>query len=131
MLVLWLGAQFVAGWKFANGVTYPVVGSAMFNGPPAAGSDDFLVPRVFITTASGTRIELDQHDFHLEPFEWRRWIKRHLEDVNDAHAATFARQLADLVDLDGGDAVASIEVWRVPAFVDDPAGGTLIRRVVL
>ena len=34
LLVLWLGAQVVVGWKFANGVTYPVVGSAMFNGPP-------------------------------------------------------------------------------------------------
>ena len=35
--MIWLGAQFVAGWKFANAQTYPIVGSAMFNGPPIAG----------------------------------------------------------------------------------------------
>ena len=53
LLVAWLGAQAVAGWKFANGTTYPVVGSAMFNGPPTGAGRDFMVPRVFAVTAIG------------------------------------------------------------------------------
>ena len=51
VMVLWLGAQMIAGWKYANGRTYPVVGSAMFNGPPTGAGPDFMVQRVFAVTA--------------------------------------------------------------------------------
>ena len=94
VLVAWLGAQVVAGWKYANGRTYPIVGSAMFNGPPSGSGGDFMEPRVFAISASGQRTEMDQHTFDLEPFEWRRWIKRHLEDVGDAAADGSAAALA-------------------------------------
>ena len=131
LLVVWLGAQAIAGWKFANGETYPVVGSAMFNSPPIPGSDDFLVPRVFGVTASGEHVEMDQHTFGLEPFEWRRWIKRNLEDVSARTPrqqrpisprpmpATTDRQLTGL------------EVWRIPALSDDFDRGRLVRSIEL
>ena len=90
-LVVFLGAQFFAGWKFLNGQTYPIVGSAMFNGPPTPDSEDFLVPRVIGTTASGREVELDQHTFGLEPFEWRAWILDNLERVGQADADGAAR----------------------------------------
>jgi hypothetical protein len=133
ILVVWLGAQAVAGWKFANGTTYPVVGSAMFNGPPSGASEDFMVPRVFVITSGGERIEMDQHTFGLEPFEWRRWIKRHLEDVDDDHARGAAADLAGVfADLQPtAPRAVAIELWRVPALQEELDNGTLIRRVQL
>jgi hypothetical protein len=133
VLVAWLGAQLIAGWKFANGTTYPVVGSAMFNGPPNGAGRDFLVPRVFAITASGARVEMDQHMFGLEPFEWRRWIKRHLEDADDAHAKQYADELAVVFADERPDAPApvTIEVWRVPALDEHLDHGRMVRGVAL
>jgi hypothetical protein len=133
VLLAWLGAQAIVGWKFANGTTYPVVGSAMFNGPPNGAGRDFMVPRVFAVTASGTRIEMDQHTFDLEPFEWRRWIKRHLEDVDGAHAKQYADQLAVVFADERPDAPApvTIELWRVPALDEQLEHGRMIRAVAL
>lgn len=133
VLVAWLGAQAVAGWKFANGRTYPVVGSAMFNGPPSGAGHDFMVPRVFVVTADGARLEIDQHTFGLEPFEWRRWIKRHLEEVGDDAARVAADELATVfagAEPDAPEAMA-IELWRVPALDEDLADGTKVRAVRL
>jgi hypothetical protein len=133
LLVAWLGAQVIAGWKFANGTTYPVVGSAMFNGPPNGAGRDFMVPRVYVITASGQRIEMDQHTFGLEPFEWRRWVKRHLEDVDDAHAKRYAEQLAVVFSDARPDAASpvTIELWRVPAVDERLDHGRMIRTVTL
>jgi hypothetical protein len=133
VLLAWLGAQAIVGWKFANGTTYPVVGSAMFNGPPNGAGRDFMVPRVYAVTASGARIEMDQHTFGLEPFEWRRWIKRHLEDVDDAHAKHYAEQLAVVFAGERPDApvAATIELWRVPALDERLDHGRMIRAVAL
>ncbi len=133
VLVIWLGAQVVAGWKYANGRTYPIVGSAMFNGPPSGAGGDFMVPRVFAISASGQRTEMDQHTFDLEPFEWRRWIKRHLEDVGDAAANDAAAELAVeyVRQLPGEPAPAAIELWRVPALDERLDRGRMERRVSL
>ena len=133
ILLAWLGAQVVAGWKFANGTTYPVVGAAMFNGPPNGAGPDFMVPRVYAVTAQGERVEMDQHTFGIEPFEWRRWIKRHLEDADDAHATESAEQLA-VVFLDArpdAPTPTSIELWRVPALDDGLDRARMIRTVAL
>ena len=131
LLVVWLGAQAIAGWRFANGETYPIVGSAMFNSPPIPGSDDFLVPRVFGVTASGQQIEMDQHTFGLEPFEWRRWIKRNLEDVSAEEAAAAAADLASAYDSETDRQLTSLEVWRIPALSDDFDEGRLVRSIEL
>ena len=133
VLAAWIGAQAIVGWKFANGTTYPVVGSAMFNGPPNGAGRDFMVPRVFAVTATGARVEVDQHTFGLEPFEWRRWVKRHLEDVDDSHAQQSADQLAIVFADRRPDApdVISIELWRVPAFDEHLDHGRMIRAVAL
>jgi hypothetical protein len=133
VLVVWLGAQAVAGWKYANGQTYPVVGSAMFNGPPTGAGPDFMVPRVFAVTASGQRVEMDQHTFGLEPFEWRRWIKRHLEDVGDDEAHRSADALVDVfADREpSAPQAVTLELWRVPALDEHLANGRLIRTVTL
>ena len=133
VLVSWLGAQAIAGWKFANGTTYPVVGSAMFNGPPNGSGRDFLVPRVYAIDASGDRTEMDQHTFGIEPFEWRRWVKRHLEDADDAHATEFATQLVVVFVDERADAPppTAIEVWRVPASDDGLDRARMVRRVTL
>jgi hypothetical protein len=131
LLVIWLGAQAIAGWKFANGETYPVVGSAMFNSPPIPGSDDFLVPRVFGVTAFGQQLEMDQHTFGLEPFEWRRWIKRNLEDVSAEEAAAAAADLAAAYDGETGRQLSGLEVWRIPALSDDFERGRLVRSIEL
>jgi len=119
VLVIWLGAQFVAGWKFANSQTYPIVGSAMFNGPPIPGSPDFLVPRVFGVTTSGSQIEIDQNTFGLEPFEWRRWIKRNLEDVSQQRAEEAGADLAAAYTARAGQQLTRLELWRIPALTDD------------
>lgn len=131
LLVLWLGAQAIAGWKFANGETYPVVGSAMFNSPPIPGSEDFLVPRVFGVTASGEQFEMDQDTFGLEPFEWRRWIKRNLEDVSAVQAAAAAADLAEAYDSQTDLQLTGLEVWRIPALSDDFVRGRLVRSIEL
>jgi hypothetical protein len=133
VLVGWLGTQALAGWKFANGTTYPVVGAAMFNGPPNGSGQDFLVPRVYALDASGGRVEMDQRTFGIEPFEWRRWVKRHLEDAGDEHAAGFAGELAKLFASARPDAPTptAIELWRVPATANGLDGGRLIRSVAL
>ncbi len=133
LLVMWLGAQVVAGWKFANGRSYPVVGSAMFNGPPTGAGPDFMVPRVFAITASGERVEMDQHTFGLEPFEWRRWIKRNLEDVGDEQATRSADALEDVFaeQVPGSPPAVAIELWRVPALDEHLGNGRLIRTVPL
>ncbi len=132
-LVAWLGAQALAGWKFANGTTYPVVGSAMFNGPPSGAGRDFMVPRVFAVTATGERLEMDQHTFALEPFEWRRWVKRNLEDVDDAHAKRYADELAIVFHDARPDSPTpvSIELWRVPALDEHLDRGRMVRKVTL
>jgi hypothetical protein len=119
VLMIWLGAQFVAGWKFANSQTYPIVGSAMFNGPPIPGSPDFLVPRVFGVTSSGSQIEIDQNTFGLEPFEWRRWIKRNLEDVSQQRAEEAGADLAAAYTARTGQELTRLELWRIPALTDD------------
>jgi hypothetical protein len=126
VLMTWLFAQFVAGWKFANGTTYPIVGSAMFNGPPIPDSDVFLVPRVFGYTETGERVEMDHHTFSLEPFEWRRWIKRNLEDAPDRHARQTAVELAAVYTDRNGTTLAQLELWRIPALTDDFDRGRLI-----
>ncbi len=133
VLVCWLCLQGLAGWKFANGTTYPLVGSAMFNGPPSGTARDFMVPRVFAVTATGERVEMDQHTFGLEPFEWRRWVKRHLEDVDDAHAEQAADQLAAVFAdaVPDAPATTSVELWRVPALDEHLDRGRLIRSVRL
>ena len=131
LLVVWLGAQAIAGWKFANGETYPIVGSAMFNSPPIPGSDDFLVPRVFGVTTSGEQVEMDQHTFGLEPFEWRRWIKRNLEDVSAEDAAAAAADLASAYDGETDRQLTGLEVWRIPALSDDFERGRLVRSIEL
>ena len=119
VLVIWLGAQFVAGWKFANSQTYPIVGSAMFNGPPIPGSPDFLVPRVFGVTTAGLQIEIDQNTFGLEPFEWRKWIKRNLEDVSQQRAEEAGADLAAAYTTRTGQELIRLELWRIPALTDD------------
>ena len=133
ILVAWLGAQLIAGWKFANGRTYPVVGSAMFNGPPNGSGHDFMVPRVFAVTIDGARIEMDQHTFGIEPFEWRRWVQRHLEFPDDQGATYAAEQLAGVFAEERPDAPAavSIEVWRVPAPDATLDRGRMVRTVTL
>ena len=131
LLVFWLGAQAIAGWKFANGETYPIVGSAMFNSPPIPGSEDFLVPRVFGVTASGERLEMDPYTFGLEPFEWRRWIKRNLEDVSAEEAAAAAADLASAYDSETDRQLTGLEVWRIPALSDDFERGRLVRSIEL
>lgn len=133
VLLGWLGAQAIAGWKFANNTTYPIVGSAMFSGPPNGAGRDFLVPRVYAVTASGARVEMDQHTFGLEPFEWRRWIKRHLEDADDAHAKQYADQLAVVFVGERPEAPApvAIELWRVPALDEQLDHGRMVRAVTL
>ena len=131
VLVTWLGAQFFAGWKFVNGETYPIVGSAMFNRPPIADSNDFLVPRVFASTTSGQRVEIDQDTFRLEPFEWRRWIKRNLEDVTQEQADEAAAELAAAYGARTDERLASLEMWRIPALTDDFERGRFVRHVEL
>jgi hypothetical protein len=131
LLVLWLGAQAIAGWKFANGETYPIVGSAMFNSPPISGSEDFLVPRVFGVTESGEQLEMDQDTFGLEPFEWRRWIKRNLEDVSAAQAAAAAADLAAAYADQTNRELTGLDVWRIPALSDDFERGRHVRSIEL
>lgn len=126
LLLAWLVAQFAAGWKFANGTTYPIVGSAMFNGPPIPGSDEFLVPRVFGFSSGGERIEMDHNTFGLEPFEWRRWIKRNFEDAPSAHGLETAAELAAVYTDGNGIVLTRLEVWRIPALTDDLDRGRLI-----
>lgn len=131
LVCVWLAAQAVAGWKFFNGNTYPIVGAGMFAGPPSPDSADFLVPRVYCVAADGSRTELDQHTFELEPFEWRRWIKRNLEQVTAAQARTAAVELAAVVDDRGGPICDSIQLWRVPATTTMFEQGQRIRSVTL
>ena len=82
----------------------------------------------------GARVEMDQHTFGLEPFEWRRWIKRHLEDVDDAHAKQSADQLAVVFADERPDAPAAVvdravagpRPRRAPRpRPDDPGGGAV------
>ena len=131
VLVAWLGAQFFAGWKFLNGETYPIVGSAMFNRPPIPDSNDFLVPRVFGSTTSGQRVEIDHDTFRLEPFEWRRWLKRNLEDVTQDHADAAAAELAAAYGSQTDERLTSLQLWRIPALTDDFERGRFIRHVEL
>ena len=131
LLVLWLGAQSVAGWKFANSQTYPIVGSGMFSGPPNPDSPDFMVPRVFGFTSAGSRIEIDHHTFDLEPFEWRRWIKRNLEVVTQQRADSAGADLADTYASRSGHSLSRLELWRIPALTDDFERGRLLRSVEL
>jgi hypothetical protein len=131
ILIVFLGAQFFAGWKFLNGQSYPIVGSAMFNGPPIAASEDFLVPRVIATTASGAHVELDQHTFGLEPFEWRAWIIDNLETVEPDEADAAGTALATAYASQAGETLVSFELWRVPALTDDFTRGHLILTVDL
>ena len=67
-----------------------------------------------------SRIEMDQHTFGLEPFEWRRWIKRHLEDVSQQHADAAAADLAAAYAARRPDSSSTrLELWRIPALTDD------------
>jgi hypothetical protein len=131
VLVTFVGAQFFAGWKFLNGQTYPVVGSAMFNGPPTPTSEDFLVPRIIGTAVSGERVEMDHHTFELEPFEWRAWIIDNLEIVTPDEADAAGAGLARAYTSETGTVLASFELWRVPALTDDFDRATLVLRVEL
>jgi hypothetical protein len=103
----------------------------MFNSPPIPGSEDFVVPRVFGVTASGERLEMDQHTFGLEPFEWRRWIKRNLEDVSAEQAAAAAADLAAAYDSQTDRELTGLEVWRIPALSNDFGRGRLVRSIEL
>jgi hypothetical protein len=130
-LVAFFGAQLVAGWKYLNDQTYPIVGSAMFNGPPTPESNDFLVPRVFARTSSGARVELDQRTFGLEPFEWRAWITDNLEHAPQDEADEVAADLARTFAIETGVELSSIELWRIPSMSDDLGRGRLVVAVDL
>jgi hypothetical protein len=103
----------------------------MFNGPPISGSDDFLVPRVFGITKSGAQIEMDQHTFGLEPFEWRRWIKRNLEDVGQSQADAAGAELAAAYTAQTEQQLIRLELWRIPALTDDFDRGRFLRSIEL
>ena len=142
----WMSASRSSSWRGSAprrspGGSSPTARRIPWSGRPCstdrrtAPGRDFMVPRVFAVTAAGRRIEMDQHTFGLEPFEWRRWIKRHLEDVDDAHARAVADQLADVF---AGAATgrprrpSPIELWRVPALDErarprphDPGGAAV------
>ena len=124
-------AQFFAGWKFLNGETYPVVGSAMFNGPPNPRSADFLVPRVIGTTVTVSSVELDQHTFGLEPFEWRAGSSATSSTWTRIERTRRARRWRRRYSSQTGDTLASFEIWRVPALTDDYDRADLVRTVDL
>jgi hypothetical protein len=128
---VFFGAQCFAGWKFLNGQTYPIVGSAMFNGPPNPHGPNFLVPRLIATTESGATVELDQDTFDLEPFEWRAWIIDNVEGVSDERARAAGVALAAAFAAETGQRLTSFELWRVPALTDDFDREHLIRTVDL
>jgi hypothetical protein len=89
------------------------------------------VPRVIGTTVTGESVEMDQHTFGLEPFEWRAWIIRNLEHVDQDRADAAGGALAAVYSSQTGNTLASIEIWRVPALTDDYDRADLVRTVDL
>ena len=74
---------------------------------------------MFGDTTAGSQIEIDQNTFGLEPFEWRRWIKRNLEDVSQQRAEEAAADLAAAYTARTGQQLTRLELWRIPALTDD------------
>ena len=132
LLIICLGAQFFAGWKFANGQTYPIVGSAMFNGPPIPGSTTSSCRgcsasrrRVSGSRWTSTRSASSRSSGGAGSSATSRTCT---QEQADAAAAELA---AAYTARTGAAARPSLELWRVPALTDDFERGRFVRTVEL